>query len=56
MKRKILACTLGFLMVFSNQVYALDNESDLNDDLSKYTYTVSDDPNFVDGTMSNPDG
>ena len=56
MKRKILACTLVFLMVFSNQVYALDNETDLNDDLSKYTYTVSDDPNFVDGTMSNPDG
>ena len=56
MKRKILACTLAFLMVFSNQVYALDNETDLNDDLSKYTYTVSDDPNFVDGTMSNPDG
>ncbi|MFQ6792500.1 MAG: Ig-like domain-containing protein [Thomasclavelia sp.] len=54
MKRKILALTLAFLMFFSTNISMIKAEE--NDDLSKYSYTVSDDPNFVDGTMSNPDG
>ena len=53
--KRILAFGLVFMMVFSNQVYAL--EDDVTDEkIEQYSYTVSDDPNFVDGTMSNPDG
>lgn len=34
-------------------VFSLDEQ---NEDLSQYSYSVSDDENFQDGVMSNPDG
>ena len=53
--KKILIFGLVFMMLFSNQIYALDNKN-IDDNLEQYSYTVSDDPDFVDGVMSNPDG
>ena len=53
--KKILIFGLVFMMLFSNQIYALDNKN-IDDNLEQYSYTVSDDPDFVDSVMSNPDG
>ena len=52
MKRKLLSVFICSIMMFPFPVMALETE----DDLSQYSYRISDDPNFKDGVMSSPDG
>ena len=62
--KKAIGLLLMFMMILSSSnVYALEGDlstsiesQNVQDDISQYQYTVSDDENFVDGVMSNPDG
>ena len=51
--KKVLSMFLCLSMISPVSVFALDNSID---DLSRYSYSVSEDENFKDGVMSNPDG
>ena len=51
--KKIFSFLICLSMFLPTSVFALDEQ---NEDLSQYSYSVSDDENFQDGVMSNPDG
>ena len=51
--KKLFSFFICLSMFFPTSVFALDEQ---NEDLSQYSYSVSDDENFQDGVMSNPDG
>ena len=51
--KKLFSFFICLSMFLPTSVFALDEQ---NEDLSQYSYSVSDDENFQDGVMSNPDG
>ncbi|MDO5812888.1 MAG: Ig-like domain-containing protein [Bacillota bacterium] len=51
--KKVVGFLICLSMFLPTSVFALDEQED---DLSQYSYSVSDDENFQDGVMSNPDG
>ena len=51
--KKLFSFFICLSIFLPTSVFALDEQ---NEDLSQYSYSVSDDENFQDGVMSNPDG
>ena len=51
--KKLFSFFICLSMFFPTSLFSLDEQ---NEDLSQYSYSVSDDENFQDGVMSNPDG
>ena len=63
MKKGIVLLVAMMMLISYSNVYAQEEittsnyeSQNIQDDMSQYQYTVSDDENFVDGVMSNPDG
>lgn len=52
MKKEVLSFAIILSMISPTYIYAIED----NNDLSQYSYSVSEDENFQDGVMSNPDG